>query len=108
MADFIKFLSNQQEVDLPDSLDGRISRLLHYLKAHHCLLILDNLEATLQGGNSAGQYRDGYEGYSQLLKKVGEVSHQSCLLLTSREKPQNIEKLAGKNKKAIALNKLNI
>ncbi|MBD2431966.1 MULTISPECIES: hypothetical protein [Fischerella] len=44
----------------------------------------------LCGGSQAGQCRLGYEGYGQLLKRVGEVPHQSCVLLTSREKPREM------------------
>ena len=98
LSDLIKFLSNQQEIDLPDTVEAQISRLLHYLREHRCLVILDNAEAILQGGERAGQYQEGYEGYGKLLKKVGELSHKSCLLLTSREKPKNISRLAGKRK----------
>jgi len=32
----------------------------------------------------AGHHREGYEGYGELLRRVGEL-HQSCLVLTSRE-----------------------
>jgi WD40 repeat protein len=98
LADLIKFLSNQQEIDLPDTVDKQVSRLLHYLKAHRCLLILDNTEAILRDGDRSGPYPEKYGGYGQLLKKVGEVPHQSCLLLTSREKPQEIALLEGKTK----------
>ena len=90
LADLIEFLSNQQEIKLPDGIDAQISRLLHYLKEHRCLLILDNAEAILQGGERARQYREGYEGYGQLFQTIGESDHQSCLLVTSREKPENI------------------
>jgi DNA-binding CsgD family transcriptional regulator len=38
LADLIQFLSNQNEINLPDSVDARISQLLHYLKTHRCLL----------------------------------------------------------------------
>ncbi|MCP4371260.1 MAG: NACHT domain-containing protein [Deltaproteobacteria bacterium] len=98
LSEMIKFLSDQQEIDLPENVDDQISHLLHYLKEHRCLLILDNVEAILQGGEFAGHYREGYEGYGILFKHVGEVSHQSCLLLTSREKPQEIALLEGKTK----------
>jgi WD40 repeat protein len=97
LEDIIKFLSNQQEVDLPDTVNGQIFRLLHYLKTHRCLLILDNFEAILREGDHPGQYREGYEEYGNLLKQIGEVAHQSCLLLTSREKPQGILNIAGQN-----------
>ncbi|MEK8019583.1 MAG: NB-ARC domain-containing protein [Candidatus Parabeggiatoa sp.] len=98
LGEMIKFLSNQQEVDLPDTIERQVSRLLHYLKAHRCLLILDNAEAILRGGDQSGQYQEGYEGYGELLRQVGDVPHQSCLLLTSREKPQEIASLEGDNK----------
>ena len=109
LVDLIKFLSNQQEIALPDSLDGRISRLLDYLRGHRCLLILDNWESILRGGDRAGQYREDYDGYGQLLMRVGEVSHQSCLILTSREKPQEISLLEGKTRpvRSLELNGLN-
>src|SRR6266516_4963647 len=98
LADLIKALSNQQDIDLPDTVDGQISRLLFYLREHHCLLILDNAEALLQGGQHAGQYREGYEGYGQLFRAVAEVTHQSSLLVTSREKPKEIAQLEGKSR----------
>ena len=100
LADFIQFLSAhaQQETDLPDSLDGCILRLLNYLRASRCLLILDNGETIMQAGDSlrdscasrGGAYQTGYEGYGQLLKCVGETNHQSTVVLTSREKPRDM------------------
>ncbi|NER51781.1 MAG: hypothetical protein F6J92_35110, partial [Symploca sp. SIO1A3] len=51
LADLIKFLSNQQETHLPDTLDSQIDRLLHYLKEQRCLVVLDNAETILQGGS---------------------------------------------------------
>lgn len=101
LGEMIKFLSNQHEIDLPETIEHQVSRLLHYLKAHRCLLILDNAEAILQGGDQSGQYQEGYEGYSELLRQVGEIPHQSCLLLTSREKPQEIALLEGGEKKPV-------
>jgi WD40 repeat protein len=95
LADLIKFLSNQEETDLPDNVGSRVSRLLHYLRQHRCLLVLDNAESILKAGASAGQYRAGYEGYAELLRRVGELPHSSCLVLTSREKPKEIAFLEG-------------
>ncbi|NJO39253.1 MAG: hypothetical protein HC769_00425 [Cyanobacteria bacterium CRU_2_1] len=92
LTDLIQFLSNQQETTatLPPDVNGRLTRLLHYLRQSRCLVILDNLETVLQGGAWSGQYRQGYEGYGELLRQVGELCHQSCLLITSREKPKEI------------------
>jgi hypothetical protein len=90
LAELIQFLSDQQETELPSTLDGRILRLMHYLRSHRCLVILDNAESILEGCDRTGRYLEGYEGYEQLFNCVGETVHQSCLLLTSREKPKGV------------------
>lgn len=90
LADLIQCLSNQQETNLPDTLDGRILRLLHYLRKYRCLLVLDNLETLMRQGDRGGGYQTGYEGYAQILRCVGETEHQSAVVLTSREKPRGI------------------
>jgi hypothetical protein len=95
LADVIKFLSNQQETNLPEDIGARVSLLIDYLRKHHCLLILDNAESILLGGERAGQYREGYEDYGIVIKRIGETSHQSCLILTSREKPGEIASAEG-------------
>ncbi|MEG4809954.1 NB-ARC domain-containing protein [Microcoleus sp. F8-D3] len=87
LVELIQFLSNQQETNLPETVDAGISRLMHYLRQHRCLLILDNVESILQEEERTGCYREGYEGYGQLLRCVAEINHKSTLLLTSREKP---------------------
>ncbi|MBW4578917.1 MAG: NACHT domain-containing protein [Tildeniella nuda ZEHNDER 1965/U140] len=93
LHDLIQFVANQQTQPLlpeTDTLDQQILRLLHYLRAHRCLLILDNAETVMQPGDRDGGYQSGYEGYGQLLRCVGETPHQSCLLMTSREKPKGL------------------
>ncbi len=92
LTDLIKFLSNQQEITLPNTVSGQISRLLHYLRQSRCLVILDNVEMLLQSGKHVGQYVSGYEEYGQLFEQIAEIPHQSCLLLTSREKLPEIVK----------------
>ena len=98
VTDLVKVLSHQTEVTLPTSAEQKISRLLHYLNEHKCLLILDNFESILERNGNVGNYRQGYEGYGQLLKQIGSVSHQSCVLLTSREEPSDLLSLEGKNR----------
>lgn len=88
VTDTIKFLSNQQETDLPE--DTQLPRLIHYLKSSRCLLIFDNVDTIFRSGDCAGNYRSGYEQYGELFRQIGEIPHQSCLLLTSREKPKEV------------------
>ena len=98
LADCIRFLSNQQETNLSNTVGEAVSRLIHYLQASRCLLVLDNAESILQGGTQAGQYREGYEDYGNMLQRVGESRHQSCLVVTSREKPKEVARLEGRNR----------
>lgn len=93
----IQFLQNQQEIqtNFLDSLGSRISQLIKCLRVQRCLLVLDNVESIMQEG-CAGCYREGYEGYEELLKQVGQADHQSCLVLISRENPREIELLVRK------------
>lgn len=95
LSDLIKVIS--QQIALPERVGDRISCLISYLKRHKCLLILDNAETLLQPGDPIGRYRDDYEDYGQLIRQIGEIAHQSCLLLTSREKPQEIVLMDGIN-----------
>jgi WD40 repeat protein/transcriptional regulator with XRE-family HTH domain len=98
LAELIQFLSGQQETNLPTHVEGRIGRLLKYLRSERALLIIDNVESILLAGDSRiRRYRPGYEGYGQLLQCVAETSHSCCLILTSREKPQGLAKYEGEN-----------
>ncbi|MGH7600470.1 MAG: NB-ARC domain-containing protein, partial [bacterium] len=96
LAECIQFLSDHQKTDLPENVDQRISLLMDYLRKQRCLLVLDNAESILQGGDRAGHYREGYEGYGRLIQRAGETAHQSCLVVTSREKPKELDPLEGK------------
>ncbi|MDZ8054311.1 MAG: NB-ARC domain-containing protein [Aulosira sp. ZfuVER01] len=87
MGELISFCSQQTEVNLPETIDSQISCLIKHLRAQRCLILLDNIESILQSGKSTGHYCAGYEGYGQLLRRVGDEVHQSCLLFTSRETP---------------------
>lgn len=91
----IKLLTHPQEVSLPETIDAKISALMGYLRQHRCLIILDNFESILSSNSEAGYYRPEYEAYGEFLHRIGEANHQSCLILTSREKPQEIALLEG-------------
>ncbi|MGK7901302.1 MAG: NB-ARC domain-containing protein [Hormoscilla sp.] len=95
LASLLQFLYQQEETDLPATKADRILRLIEHLWEHRCLLILDDWEMVLRGEELTGQYLPGYEGYGELLKLLGESRHKSCLLIATREKPQEIPSLAG-------------
>ena len=95
VADCITFFSETPPAEFPTSLEQRITQLVARLQARRCLLVLDNLETLLQSGNREGSYLPGYEGYGRLIGRLAESAHQSCVLLTSRERPREIEALEG-------------
>lgn len=102
LTQLLRFLPNDGEPDLPDNENSKILRLIDVLRKHRCLVILDKVEAVLRSGKGkayerAGEYQEGYEKYGYLFKKVAEAAHESCLLLTSREKPKQVALLEGKN-----------
>lgn len=81
IRDIVLFLSDQQ------NWDASLPELMKQLRTQRCLVILDNFESILKAGDHAGYCRPQYEPYGHLLRTIAEADHQSCLLLTSREKP---------------------
>ncbi|HEY9647110.1 MAG TPA: WD40 repeat domain-containing protein, partial [Chroococcidiopsis sp.] len=96
LTSLLKFLMPLQGDDpvIPTTLDEKLSRVMQYWRSQRCLLILDNAETILQS-EQVGQWQAGYEAYGQFLRTLGETPHQSCCLLTSREKPREIALLDG-------------
>ena len=102
LTQLLQFLPKDAEPNLPDNENSKILRLIDILKKHRCLVILDKVEAVLRSGEGrtyerAGEYQDGHEQYGYFFKKIAEAAHESCLLLTSREKPKQVALLEGKN-----------
>ena len=97
LADIIQFLAEEQvtEAELPESSGSRISCLIDCLRSSRCLVILDNLESLLCSNGRAGLFQEGCEEYGELIRRLGETEHQSCLLLTSREKPKQVAAIEG-------------
>lgn len=92
-------LSAQQLRELPTTLDEQIELFLHYLRKHRCLIVLDNLESILQGGETTLLYRPDYAGYGQLLLRIGQTQQQSCLVITSRETPPEFTRMTSPDPK---------
>ena len=95
VTNYINILSHHQVTALPADHHEQITLLIEYLRKSRCLLILDNFDTILQQGQLTGNYLEGYEPYGELLWRLGETSHQSCILLSSREKSPEIAALEG-------------
>ena len=90
LKNLIQFLSNQPEINLPANTDAQLSILIETLRDNRCLIILDDVQQILSIGQLAGHYKPGYENYGTLFKLIGEIPHNSCLILNSWEPPSDI------------------
>jgi SpoVK/Ycf46/Vps4 family AAA+-type ATPase len=102
LGSLIEFLSHGQETLSSQDIQQGISQLINHLRRERCLVILDEAEAIFRTNEGKsrprhGLYQEGYEGYGELLRRVGGERHQSCIVLTSREKPEEIVAFEGKN-----------
>jgi len=100
-------------VSVPAPEEGTTTRgfpLLDYLQKYRCLLILDDVQMINSSGQLAGNYQLGYEDYGTLFRQVGELSHNSCLVLLCWEKPREIAALEGNNQpiRSLQLNGLGV
>ena len=97
LDDCLQTISPQPLNLVSTNLERRISLLLELMRNGRILLVLDNLEGLLDEEDTKGHFRPDFEGYGLLLRRVAETTHQSCLLLTSREKPAVLRALEGKH-----------
>ena len=97
LEDILRKLSEffpDEEKAIPENSINRARFLIdEYLKKQRCLIVLDNLESILQEEDSVGHYKKEHEDYGKFIELVGEKSHNSCVIFTSREKPKEIELL---------------
>jgi transcriptional regulator with XRE-family HTH domain len=95
LDDCLQILAPSALCDASVSLGRRLGLLQEHMRGTRVLLVLDNLETLLEEGIGVGSYLEGYEGYARLLTLMAETEHQSCLLLTSRERPIDLVPLEG-------------
>lgn len=85
-----QFFSQSHATPLPEIID--------YFRSSRCLVILDDVQNIFKTGNFAGQYLTEYKDYCKFFQQIATLSHQSCLILISWEKPGEIETLEKENK----------
>lgn len=98
LESWVHKLSDYQITVLPEGREQRLALVVELLRRARCLLVLDNLESILDSGRRAGHFLPGYEEYEQLLQRIAQTRHHSCLLLTSREQPRAFERIADRSR----------
>lgn len=99
LANLLQFLAQEQSSQfiLAETTPERTSQLLEFFRKSRCLLVLDNVDALLQPQTYVGNFRPEYQEYRDFFQRMGEVLHQSCLVLTSREKLKEVAAIEGAN-----------
>lgn len=89
---------SSEAIDISEArFDELLDKLMYYLTNYRCLLILDEFQDVLKEKERVGTYQDGYQGYGELLLRIGQSSKiKSCLLLNSWDKPQGLDRLERK------------
>lgn len=84
VTNLLDFFATQHEAStIPTDLNQRFLCLIEYLRQHRCLIVLDNFETVLPS--------DALTSFTAcILEHFIDLPHQSCVLLTSREKPDTI------------------
>ncbi len=97
LTNIVQFLSPQSNTstDRSGNINQKISQFINCLRSSRSLVILDNVESLLCNENRAGIYQDEHYKYAELFRLIGKASHQSCVLLTSREKLKDLTFLEG-------------
>lgn len=82
------------ETETPDTskvfINSEIYKFLDFLCQKKCLIIFDNLESIFSSQKFSGQYKPEHENYRTFLKMIREREHQSCLVVVSQEKCQEM------------------
>jgi len=98
-SNIIEFLAPTPPSKNPSIINYLNSRnsLLDHLRNHRCLIILDDFQETLTPGELVGNYHPEYQNYGQLIHEIGQLPHNSCLLLLTWEQPLEIATLETEN-----------
>ncbi len=103
LVDLHKLLATSSDtaIDAEAPTSQLISALLDHLRQQRVLLILDSVEAILQGDPlSLDPYGEQYAEYGMLLRRFVEEQNDSRLLLLSRKPLSHVERLVGSRRSA--------
>ncbi|MBS9387405.1 MAG: AAA family ATPase [Dolichospermum sp. WA123] len=83
-------LLNVCQQEAKATIDDKLKQLFNILKNKKGLIILDDLENIFVNRQFAGQYQPEYQDYKTFFQMITEIEHQSCLILISQEKCQEM------------------
>ncbi len=102
-ADLLQILAPRALTEESTAVEQYLKMLMEQMRQSRVLLVLDNLESILTEGEGSGQMLPEYEALERFLQQTAASDHQSCVLLTSREKPSVLIALEGNQSPVRAL-----
>ncbi|NER22487.1 MAG: NACHT domain-containing protein [Symploca sp. SIO1C2] len=102
LTELIQSFPHSAQEELPNNVQGKLSRLVHCLRTIRCLLVLDGIESVLQVSEVESQTHTSRkipdcDWYQRLLKRLAEVLHNSCVVVTTCQKQPEIKHFVGDN-----------
>ncbi|WP_414552989.1 NB-ARC domain-containing protein [Anabaena sp. CCY 0017] len=82
---------NVNEEDI--NTNNLLSLLIKIFNQKRCLIILDNIEEIFASQQYSGQYKPEHQDYKAFLQMITGIEHQSCVILISQEKCQEMVSL---------------
>ncbi len=73
--------------------DEQLTQIFDLLSRQKCLIVLDDVQNIFISGKFAGQYQTQHTEYQNLFQAIAQTEHQSCLILISQEKAQEMTAL---------------
>jgi hypothetical protein len=83
-------LLNVCQQQAKETIDDKFTQIFNILRNKKCLIVLDDIENIFVNRQFAGQYKPEYQNYQTFLQMITEIEHQSCIILISQEKCQEM------------------
>ncbi|MDZ7955391.1 NB-ARC domain-containing protein [Nostoc sp. DedQUE09] len=87
------FVTEKELNEVHSSNDGGIFQLTKFLMKEPCLIILNSWNDLFKERELAGCYKEGFEDYGELLKRIAKINHNSCIVITTSEEPRELTEL---------------
>ncbi|OZH54613.1 hypothetical protein AFK68_09830 [Hydrocoleum sp. CS-953] len=91
MTDLLKKITIQNQNILIS--DEQLTQLFDLLSRQKSLIVLDDVQNIFISGKIAGQYQKQHTEYQNLFQAIAQTEHQSCVILISQEKAQEMTAL---------------
>ncbi len=89
------FNLSERKQDFPNSVEDKLTLLIQEMRTSRCLLIIDDFESIFNRHTLAGIYHKDYQDYQELIRRIAEFHHRSCLILVGAEKPIDLTRFEG-------------